>query len=179
MGHQLGVNHAGALAEGGDADLCGVAVGTCDFEAREGGLLHRVGGEDGLRGLHESGRIPRRAMRPAPGSAAISFSAGSGTPMMPVEEGKTSSGAAGEDLGGGGAGGAGGVEAGLAGGAVGVAGVDGDHAHFAPGGAQVLLVHDERRGDDAVGGEGGGGAGRRVGDDEGKVGAAAGLERRL
>ncbi len=84
--------------------------------------------------------------------------------------------AAGEDAGGGIAGGAGGVEAGLAGGAVGVAGVDGHDAHFAPGGAQVLLVHDEGRGDDAVGGEGRGGAGWRVGDDEGEVGAAAGFD---
>jgi hypothetical protein len=35
------------------------------------------------------------------------------------------------------------------------------------------------RGDDAVGGEGGGGAGRRIGHDEGKVGAAALLEAGL
>ena len=41
---------------------------------------------------------------------------------------------------------------------------------------EVLLVDDEGRGGDAVGGEGGGGAGGRVGDDEGKVGAAAGFE---
>ena len=44
-----------------------------------------------------------------------------------------------------------GVESGLTGGAVGVAGVDGDHAYLAAGSAQVLLVHDQRRGGDAVG----------------------------
>ena len=114
---------------------------------------------------------PRDAARA--GSTAMSFSAGSGTPMMPVEEGKTSSGGQPKIFCGGRAGGARGVQAGLPRGAVGVAGIDGDNAHLAAGGAQVFLVHNQRRGGDAVGGEGGGGAGRRVGDDEGKVGAAA------
>jgi hypothetical protein len=37
----------------------------------------------------------------------------------------------------------------------------------------MLLVQDERGGDDAVGGECGGGAGGLIGYDEGEVGAAA------
>ena len=42
----------------------------------------------------------------------------------------------------------------------------------------MFLVHDQRSGGDAVGGEGGGGAGGRVGHDKGKIGAAALLEPR-
>jgi hypothetical protein len=42
------VNHAGAFAEGGDADLTTCAIRAGDFQAREGGLLDRVGGQDGL-----------------------------------------------------------------------------------------------------------------------------------
>jgi hypothetical protein len=62
---------------------------------------------------------------------------------------------------------------------VGSAGVDGRYAHPASGGAQVFLVDDERRGSDAVGGEGRGGAGRRLGNDQGKVSAAALFETGL
>jgi len=46
MGNQLRMNHAGALAEGGDADFPSV-----DFQAREGSLLNSVGGKDGLSRL--------------------------------------------------------------------------------------------------------------------------------
>jgi hypothetical protein len=120
-----------------------------------------------------SDRPPGRA------DAAISFSAGSGTPMMPVEEGKTSSGRQPKSWAAGLAGGAGRIQAGLASGAVGVAGVDGGYAHLASGGLQMLLVHNQRRGGDAVGGESGGGAGWRIGHDEGKVGAAALLQARF
>ena len=95
---------------------------------------------------------------------------------MPVEEGKTSSGWQPKMLGDGFARGAGRVQAGLAGGAVGVAGVDGDNAQPTSGGAQVLLVDNEGRGGDAVGGEGGGGACWHVSHNEGKVGATALLE---
>ena len=178
MGHELRVNHAGAFADGGDADLLRRAIGASDFDAGEGGLLHRVGGQDGLGDLRKwSGSAPSEAA-----SAGMHVNellrrqrdaddAGGG--------GEDFLGLAGEDLGRGVAGGVGGVETGLAGGAVGVAGVDGHDAHLAAGGAEMLLVHDERRGGDAVGGEGGGGAGRRVGDDEGKVGAAAGFDAGL
>jgi hypothetical protein len=44
---------------------------------------------------------------------------------------------------------------------------------------QVFLVHNQRRGGNAVGREDGGGAGRRIGHDESKVGAAALLEPRF
>ena len=81
-----------------------------------------------------------------------------------------------EDMCGGGAGGAGSGQTGFASGAIGVAGVDGGYADTAAGGAEMGLVDNERRGGDAVGGEGGGGACRLIGDDEGKVGAAALLE---
>src|ERR1019366_9470670 len=90
--------------------------------------------------------------------------------------GKNFFGAAGEELGDGRAGGAGRIQPGLAGGAVGVAGIDGHSAQLASGGSQFLLLQDQRRGGDAVGGVGGGGAGRLVGHDEGKVGVAALLE---
>ena len=96
--------------------------------------------------------------------------------MMPVEEGKTSSGlqwkisAAAAQVA------RAAARPGFAGGAVGVAGVDGCDADMAASGAEMGLVNDERGGGDAVGGEDGGGAGRLIGDDEGKVGAAALLE---
>ena len=78
------------LPKRGDADLSHRSVAACQIEAREGRLLHRVRGQDGLRHLLKM--IGLGAERAASsGSAAISFSAGSGTPMMPVEEGKTSS----------------------------------------------------------------------------------------
>ena len=83
---------------------------------------------------------------------------------------------AGEDVGGGFAGGAGCVEPGLARGAVGVAGVDGDDAHFAAGGAEVLLSTMSGAALTRLAGEGCGSAGGGVGDDQGEVGASALLE---
>ena len=50
--HELGMDHAGALAEGGDTDFM-LAVGTVDFEASEGGLFNGVGGEDGGGDIEE------------------------------------------------------------------------------------------------------------------------------
>ena len=61
-----------------------------DLEPRKRGLLHHIGGEDGLRHLlKRSDSAPSGAA--SAGIAAISFSAGRGTPIMPVDEGKTSS----------------------------------------------------------------------------------------
>jgi len=68
------------------------------------------------------------------------------------------------------------VKAGLAHGAVGIAGVDGGHAHFAAGGAEMLLVHDEGGGGDAVGGEESCCADGGVGNDQGEVGTTAPLQ---
>ena len=62
-----------------------------NFNSREGGFFHRVGGDDGFGDLLKMVRL-RTDDAASAGSAAISFSAGSGTPMTPVEEGKTSSG---------------------------------------------------------------------------------------
>ena len=62
---------------------------------------------------------------------------------------------------------------------VGVAGIDGDYAYFAPSGAQVFLVYDKRRCRYTIRGEGRGRAGWRVGNNQGKVGAAALLEAGL
>ena len=129
--NKLRVDHARALAAGRDANLPARSVRPRNVKTRKGGLLHRVGRENGLGRLAGSGRIPRPSDAARPGSAAISLSAGSGTPMMPVEEGKTSSGLQPKTLSGGGAGGVRSVEAGCSGGAVGVAGVDGNHAHLA------------------------------------------------
>ena len=133
------------------------SISACgDFDAREGGLFDGVGGQDGLGDLLKVVRLRAEDLASS-GSAAMSFSAGSGTPMTPVEEGNTSSGLQAKVSCGGLASGAGGVDAGLAGGAVGVAGVDGDHADFAAGGAEMLSVHKQRRGFDAIAGESGGG----------------------
>ena len=99
--------------------------------------------------------------------------------MMPVDDGNTSSARQLKRLRSGGAGGARGIESGLTCGAVGVARVDGDHAHMPAGRAQVLLVNDEGRGNHAVRSERGGGAGWSVRNDQGKVGAAAGLQAGL
>ena len=155
----------------------GVPSGPDDLQPGEGSLLDRVGGEDGLGNFEE----------------VVGLGAnGCGQRGHDVDELLSRQGhaddaggrrkyllrPAGEDARGGFAGGVGGIEAGLSGGAVGVAGVDGHDAHFSGGGGEVLLVYDERRGDDAVGREGRGGAGRRVGDDEREVGASAGFERR-
>ena len=56
--HKLGMNHAGAFADRGDADFLFELARTSDLgfshiEAREGGLLDRVGGEDSLCELLE------------------------------------------------------------------------------------------------------------------------------
>ena len=59
MRHQLRMNHAGAFA---DSRRCGSPggispgpsiSGVVDFDAREGGLLYGVGGDDGLGDLLE------------------------------------------------------------------------------------------------------------------------------
>ena len=89
--------------------------------------------------------------------------------MTPVDEGCRR----------GGAGGASGIRSGFAHGAVGVARIDGDDAHVAARRAQVLLIDDEGRGNYAVRSECGGGARWSVGNNQGKVGAAAGLEAGL
>ena len=49
VGHQLRVNHARALAQGGNANFAWLAVRTGNLNPGEGGLFHRVGGQDGLR----------------------------------------------------------------------------------------------------------------------------------
>ena len=110
------------------------------------------------------------------GSTAMSFSAGSGTPMMPVEEGKTSSGG----------------QSKISAAASQVARAASRPAWPAAQLALPALMAATRTlppvarrcslstisgaAVDAVGGEGGGGAGRCVGHDEGEVGAAALLE---
>ena len=147
-------------------------------QPREGGLLHGIGGEDRLGSLVEVAVF---------GAERCGKSGQDGDELFRGQRDADDAGgrwknlfrAAAENAGGGGAGGAGGAETGLASGTVGIAGVDGDNAHAAAGGAQMLLVNDEGRGDDAVRGEGRGSAGRRVRDNEGEVGAAAGLQAGL
>ena len=164
------MDHACAFAECGDANFFVI-----DFEVREGNLLHGVGSENGLGNLLKvvELRTQRRGERGENGDQLFRRQ---GDADDAGGRGENLLGRAIEDRGGGGAGDAGGDHAGLTSGAVGVAGVDGGHANTPATGAEMLFVHDQRRGDDAVGCEGGGGAGRRIGHDEGKVGAAALLE---
>ena len=67
-------------------------------------------------------------------------------------------------------------EAGFSGGAVGVAGVDGNDANLSAAGERDAPPHRKRRGLDLVGGEERGGAGGLVGNGDGEVGLAAGLD---
>jgi hypothetical protein len=54
VGNELGVDHARALADAGDAHFAlRSLVASPSFEAGEGGFLHGVGGENGLRHLLE------------------------------------------------------------------------------------------------------------------------------
>jgi len=139
MRHQLRVNHARAFAESGDANLLRRAVGAGDFDAGEGGLLHGVGGEDGVGDLKEA--IGLSAQGCGKGGHRVNELVGR---QRDTDDAggrwKDLIRAAGEDAGGGSAGSVGGIEASLTGGAVGVAGVDGHHAHFSLGCGQVLLV---------------------------------------
>ena len=63
--HKLRMNHAGAFAEGGNADLARCAIAPAPIQPREGDLLHGIGGEDGLCGLLRSGScsVPSDAAR--------------------------------------------------------------------------------------------------------------------
>ncbi len=101
------------------------------------------------------------------GRAATIFSAGNGTPMMPVEEGKTSSkmqlfssGYAGLDAG---------FDASFSGHAVGVTGVDEDRGDATAGGSEVLSANDDGSGNDAVSGEHGRGVGPTGGKGDGEI----------
>ena len=106
----------------------------------------------------------------------MSFSPGSGTPMIPVEEGKYLLRRAVESRSRLGADFAAGGDAGFAGGAVGIAGVDGDDLDSAVRLQEILAADDDGRGDDSVAGEHGRGGGAFVRDGDGEVGFAAGLE---
>ena len=51
------MNHARALAEGGDANLLAFSVRGGDLQPREGGLLDGIGSHDRLSGLLEVAEI--------------------------------------------------------------------------------------------------------------------------
>src|SRR6185437_2961661 len=69
-----------------------------------------------------------------------------------------------------------GGEAGFSGGTVGVAGVDGNDANLSAAVSEVLRAYRKRRCFDSVGREERAGAGGLVGDSDGEVGLAAGLD---
>ena len=168
--HQLRMNHPRALARRRDPDFLPV-----NLHAREGCLLHRVGGDDRLRDFLEVIRLRTHARREFRQRRDQLFR-GQRNADDSCRRRKHLPRTAAEHLRDRLAGGARGIDARLPRRAVGVACVDGHHAHLAAGGAQMLHVDQHRRGLHAIAGERGRGAGRRVGNDQRKVRASAGLQ---
>ena len=109
----------------------------------------------------------------------MSFSAGSGTPMIPVEEGKTSSARQSKSVAAAAQVARAASQAGLPAAQLALPALMATTRTWPPVARRCSLSTMQRRGDDAVGGEGRGGAGRRIGHDEGEVGAAAAFEAGL
>jgi hypothetical protein len=123
-----------------------------DFQAGEGGFFHGVGGENGLgdllevvelraQGCYQGGQRRDQLF----GRQRDADDAGGG--------GKDLSGRTLEERAAAAQVASGGGQAGLTRGAVGVAGIDGHHAYAAARCAQMLLVDNDGRGSDQVGGE--------------------------
>jgi hypothetical protein len=84
------MDHAGAFAESSNSNFAHGAGRSRNLETSECGLLDEIGREDGLGRLRKMARLgPIDAA--SSGITATSFSAGSGTPMIPVDDGNTSS----------------------------------------------------------------------------------------
>ena len=115
-----------------------------DLEPREGGLLHRVGGQDGLGHLLKMIGFRAQPRPPEPGKRRNQLLGRQRHADDSCRRWKHFLRPAAEHSRRGFARGAGRIQASLAHRAVGVAGVDGHHAHFAAGGAQMLLVHQQR-----------------------------------
>ena len=167
--HELRMNHAGTLADSGDADFLAnfsgaVDLGSQNFNARKGGLLYGVGGDDGFCNLLEVVGLR------ADGFGKVRQC---GDEFFRRQRNADDAGGGWEDFfwlaaecfGCGFAGGAGCIDTGLTHGAVGVAGIDGDDADLAGGGAEVFRVNEKWRGFDAVAGERGRSRCRGVGND--------------
>ena len=130
--HQLGMDHAGAFAEGRNADLAHGAIGASEFQPGEGDFLHGVGGKNGARGIVEVAGVGAERGSKI-GQHRDQLFRGQRNADDSGRRRKHLFGAAVEGLCRGGAGGARGIEPGLSRGAVGVARVDGHHAHMAAG----------------------------------------------
>ena len=181
VGHQLRMNHAGALAEGGDAHFLRISRRrrrpATSMRAKAVFSTVSVVRMAWATSWKWSDSEPSEAA--SAGIAAMSFSAGSGTPMTPVEEGKTSSGrqpktsAAASQVA------RAASRPAWPAAQLALPALMATTRTLPPVARRCSLVDEKRRGVDAVAGEGCGGAGRGVGDDQRKVGAAARLEAGL